>query len=165
MEAAEPLAIELPGGAVLVWEPASLGEPDSSPAWRIEGELDWGRFESLRVVSVALGEESLVLAALRPTGSPGHDTDAVAAARQRAGEPVEAAQEALLSLEYDGEGSLRRLGIELWAGEGGPLRVAADASGAAEVAELDLGRRESTPLVVRVDGRHGPGAHDLVTRA
>lgn len=167
MAATEALAIELPGGVELTWEIDAPGEPASghAPAWRLDGELDWSQFESLRVISLAIGDDTLALTALRPAGSEGHDTDAVAAARLRPEEPVEVADEALFSLEYDSEGSLRRIGIELWTGEGGPLRIAADRSGAAEVGELDGGRRESTPLVARLDGRDGPGVHDLVTRA
>jgi hypothetical protein len=165
MTDAEQLSVELPGDVQLAWAVDALRELEAGPPWHLDGELDWDRFESLRVVSAALGEEAIVLAALRPTGEEGHDADAVVAARLLPGAAVETAADALLSLEYDADGALRRLGVELWGEQGAPLRVAADRTASASITEDSGRRRESTPLTVRVDGREGPGVHDLVTRA
>jgi hypothetical protein len=165
MTDAEQLSVELPGDLRLAWAVDALCEPETGSPWHLEGELDWNRFESLRVVSAALGEEVIVLAALRPAGEDGHDADAIVAARLLPEAAVETAADALLSLEYDSDGALRRLGVELWGEHGAPLRVAADRTASASVSEESGRRRESTPLTVRVDGREGPGVHDLVTRA
>jgi hypothetical protein len=163
----ETISVELGGEVRLVWDLgllAQAGTGDQSP-WRLEGELDWGRFESLRVVSAALGDEKIVLAAVRPVGAEGHDEDGVIAARLLPDADVETAADALLSLEYDGAGALRRIGMELWRGDGAPLRVAADRTAEPATATEEGLQRESTPLRVRVDGREGAGVHDLVTRA
>jgi hypothetical protein len=169
MPRTEAIEIELPSGLIVAWHQASPQAPGEEPDahWGLRDGVDWDAFESLQVISGAFGQDAVLVASLHPRRSPGHDADVIGAVRVRGGDDpgTEQADETLLSLEYDGAGELRRVGIELWMAEGPPLRVAADRSGArATHDEGDGSLRESTPLAVRSEGQSGAGRHDLVRR-
>jgi hypothetical protein len=162
MSFVEAVTLEPQAGTRIVCD--SGGEPGSAPEWHLEGELDWTRYEALRVICGRLDGEVLLIASLRPAGGEGHDRDALAAARRGREGAIEHYDGVLLSLEYDEEDSLRRLGAELWAA-GTPLRIAADRAGAPDVARAGGLTRARTALELRADGRTGSGAYELVTRA
>lgn len=158
----EATGVELPGGVSVHWEPSESGVP----AWHLNGDVDWDVYQSLQVISAGIEGDTLMLAALRPSGAEGHDSDLVAVGFTRAGDEEQAVVEnALLSVEHGPDGGTRRLGIELWLGDGTSLRVAANRESEGDVAEDGGARRQSTPLSVRLEGREGHGVHDLVTRA
>lgn len=160
--AGEALRIEWDESALAALDPRGA---NGDPAWRLGGELDWDEVEALRVVSGRLGDGRLIaLAAVRPSGGPGHGAEVVACAL---GEPgsLEAVTEALLSTEYGPDGMPRRIGLELQAGEDAiPERVAGDAvetrverSGAVE--------RTSVALELRAGGTSGAGTIDVLRAA
>jgi hypothetical protein len=152
-------------GARIEWEPGALralADGSTEPAWRLADEPDWEALESLRVVSAAFEDGRLLaVAAARPVGADGHD-----AAEPRGilvdagGEAVELA-EALLSTEYDADGTPTRIGLEIYPRPGAiPLRVAADREGPARV---DDGA-ETTAMSFRMDGARGSGVFERVSR-
>jgi hypothetical protein len=158
----EGAGVELPGGVSLRWEAGDSGVP----AWHLDGDVDWKAYKSLQVISAGIEGDTLTLAALRPAEAEGHDADLLAVGFTRAEDDEPAAVDnALLSVERGPDGSMRRIGIELWLGDGTALRVAGNRE--SEGSEVEEGgvRRESTPLSVRLEGREGSGVHDLVTPA
>jgi hypothetical protein len=168
---AEPEAISVefasPSGERLRfdWPLARLEALDGSetdPVWELSGELDWDQIELLRVFSGRLGEgRTVVLAAIRPAGADGHGDDAVAGVLVSDGEPKTLA-ETLLSTEYAPDGSVRRVGLELYPEDQGlPLRVAGDATGVEELAE-GATTRKRVALELR-SGAEGSGILDIVT--
>jgi hypothetical protein len=158
----EGTGVEFPGGLTLHWEASESG----APTWHLHGEIDWSAYESLQVVSAAVEGDTLALAALRPAGAKGHDADLLAAGFTRAGEEEPAGiEQALMSVEHGPDGSMRRIGVELWLGGGVGLRIAADRGSESEISAESGVRRESTPLRVRMDGREGEGVHDLLSAA
>ena len=78
---------------------------------------------------------------------------------------AEGAEEALLSTEYDPDGAVRRIGIELWLQSGAGKRVAADRTGNVATGAAGELRRAVTPLAIRVDGERGRGLHELIAPA
>ena len=176
--AAEPGAIvlEAPPGEWplrLVWDPTFTPDHASDPAgdgarspWRADPELDWERAEALLLVS-ALFEDgrALALGSVRPRGARGHDHDQVLHRLESSGGPV-AVTEALPSIEYDADGHLRRIGVELWIDPSSPpLRVAADRRGEVDVEVEGNGvRREVVAMSFRLDGSIGAGACELLRR-
>jgi hypothetical protein len=165
MDTAEALAIELPGGARLEWDLAVLRAGKVESAWRLGATVDWTGVDCLRILTVAAGESAVALAALRPSGAEGHDAETVAAGYLHSDDNVQIAGEALLSTEYDPTGAARRVGVELWAGSGMPLRIAADRTGEATHSDADGIRRETTPLSARFDGAEGPGLFEVLRPA
>lgn len=156
---ADDLAIEWSVDALM--RAADAADPAAPPVWELTGDLDWGEVDSLRLVSAAVGEMALAVVAARPAGAAGHGSDAVAAALRVPGDAT-GAEEALLSAEYDSDGALRRLGLELWLESGIGKRIAADRSGETVASDLGALRRTATPLAVRLDGESGSGLHELV---
>jgi hypothetical protein len=157
---------------VFGWNAAELAalDPDPSarqPPWRLTGDLDWDEIELVRVVSAHLDDGRLLaIAALRPTGSGGHGEEVIAGALGDLGadefDPIE---ETLLSVEYDGAGDPRRVGLELYRAEGGiPLRAAGDAVAVAHSHEGQL-ERVSASLRMRLAGVGGTGLLDVVRPA
>ena len=172
MASAEPPSFALEPGkggrAVrLTWSREALelaGVPgaDEIPSpWSVEGEVDWDEAEELRLVS-ALFEDGreLAIAAIRPRGATGHDTESLGAHLVDKDEPVEV-REVLLSTEYDAGGLPRRLGLELWVDpEGSPLRVAADREGEVEMSGEGI-RRQTARMGFRVAGTAGSGLYEV----
>jgi hypothetical protein len=162
------MALELGGGeaARLRWAPRPAedanGAAPPSP-WELEAEPDWGRLDSIRLVS-ALFEDggALGLAALRPRGARDHGEDVVAARLVDGEGESTAPSEALVSVEYDAAGTPRRLGLELWTDpDSSPLRVAADRAGEAG----PDGGRESVAMRFRLDGVDGVGLYEVLRAA
>lgn len=167
---AERVSLELDGGGTVEWDLASLlraadaADAAAEPAWELAGEPDWERLEWLRVISASFGETGLAMVVSRPAGAATPDSDAVTVVYLAPTGP-EAADEAFVSTEYDSEGRVRRIGVELWPQIGGARRIAADRSGDPVVAEAGGIRRETTPMAFRLDGERGSGLHELVRRA
>jgi hypothetical protein len=170
MSVGESLRFELGEGLAVEWRldrlmrAADAADPAADPAWELHGEPDWARFESLRLVVGAAGESALALAVARPTGAADHGSDGIAVALIGP-DGTDTADDALLSTEYDPDGRVRRLGVEVWLEGGAGMRVAADRAGEAATT-IDRGlSREATPLSVRFDGERGGGVHELIRPA
>jgi hypothetical protein len=174
MTSAEEIAVALDGGdgngnLRVEWDPDRLRALDGGPAdegWRLEGEIDWSRTGSLRVVSAAFEDGALLaLAALRPAGAAGHDAETVRAVLVEVdGGPAEL-ERALISTEYDGAGNVARIGLELYPdAEEPPLRVSAERRDKTSAATRQAGR-ESTRLSFRMEGKPGAGVLDVLTTA
>lgn len=167
---ADGVRFDLGGGVAVEWEldalmrAADAADPEADPAWRLSGEPNWDELESLRLISGAVGETALAVAVARPAGAGDHGGDGVAIALVGP-EGTDSADEALLSTEYDAEGRMRRLGIEVWLEGGAGKRIAADRSGEPVAGSADGVGREATPLAIRFDGERGSGLHELIRPA
>lgn len=166
------LEFETPDGERLYfeWNPESLenleaGTSDKTP-WQLDGQIDWDELELMRVLSGRFDDERLLgVAALRPAGAKGHGDELVVSALVGTDGQVEPVTETLLSVEYDGEGNPRRVGLELYRGEGSiPLRVAADATSNERVPDGAL-VRTTAELSLRLAGTAGHGRLDIVQPA
>ena len=164
---ADRVRLEPLTGIVVEWDldvlmrSADAADPSAPPTWELHGEPDWGRLESLRLVGASVGETALAVALARPVGVGAHGEDGVALVLSGP-EGADEAHEALVSTEYDPEGRVRRLGLEVWLAGGAGKRIAADRAGNAVTGDADGLRREVTPLVVRLDGESGTGLHELL---
>ncbi len=156
-------------GATLEWEPADLvrgaerADPAGPAAWALAGACDWTSIESLRVISAAFGDTAIAIAIARPAGADA-SADQVAGMRLAPGGP-EGVDEALISTEYDSNGAVRRIGVELWPESGVVRRLAADRAGEPATTAADGLRREATPMAFRLDGEPGTGLHELLRPA
>ena len=138
---------------------AQAGVGQTRPTWRLERDPDWEGFSALRVISASFDDGAVLgVAALRPRGSAGHDTDAVAAVLVSPEGEVALPHEALLSTEYGPDGKARRLGLELYEDPTGPpLRGVAD-----RVADArPSAGGEQTALRLRMEGTSGRGVHEV----
>jgi hypothetical protein len=130
----------LPDGAVA----RAVGSRDDGPElFTLQGDMTGGaagfplpesRFDSLRLLAAWVpGGGAVALATTRPVGVKGHDRDAISAAV--CGEDATLhIFDPRLSSTYNGDGSLRRAGAEMWLGESEegdlfPRRVAGEVSG------------------------------------
>ncbi len=164
------IALSPADGLRVVWDRdavTALGRSEAADAspWRLEGSLAPG-FEALRVVSAATGDgHLLLLCAARPNGAEHHDQDHVAAVLvDPAGEP-ESISEPLVSTEYAADGTVRRLGLELYKeGDDYPVRGAGDATDSTAT-EDDGERRQRSELAFRLDGGAGHALHEIVRPA
>jgi len=158
------LEFETPAGERLyfAWEPADA----AAPTWRLDGQLDWDEIELIRVLSGRFEDGRLLgLAAVRPARAEGHGDELVVSAVMTDAGEVEPIDETLLSVEYDREGVPRRVGLELYRGEGSiPLRVAGDATQAERSRDGAL-ERTSTDLTLRLTGSGGTGRLDVLRPA
>jgi hypothetical protein len=152
------------------WDPERLakldGELGPQTPWLLDGELDWDEIEMIRVLSARFDDgRFLGVVALRPEGAEGHGEEVVAAAMVNSEGSVEPISETLLSIEYDGGGTPRRAGLELYRSEGSiPLRVAGDAGTIDRTTDAGL-ERQSAALRMRLAGSGGVGRLDIVRRA
>ena len=141
--------------------------PDLSVSWETEGwslegslEPDWS---ALRVLTGQLSDGARVLlAAARPSGARAHDEEIVRAVVLRPSGETEEIAEILLSTEYAADGSVRRVGMELYPeGEDYPHRAAADTREARRAAEG--GRRtEVAEMELRMNGVVGRATHEIL---
>jgi hypothetical protein len=118
----------------VIWDLSALaagGGVEERP-FHLSAELDPRRWGLARVLSGALADGRLLaIAALRPAGAAGHGEEVIGGASIRGGEPTRL-DEVLLSVEYDGEGEVRRVGLELYERPDSlPLRIAGDRRGGA----------------------------------
>jgi hypothetical protein len=164
------IALAPADGLEVVWDPAAVaalagdGGADAEP-WRLEGSLAPG-FAALRVISGATPEGSLVLVcAARPQGAEHHDEDLVAAVVVDPDGESQAISEPLVSTEYAADGSVRRLGLELYKeGDDYPVRGAGDTTSSSS-SEADGERRERAELAFRLDGATGRALYETVRPA
>jgi hypothetical protein len=162
MEHTEPLSVELGarlGEPVRIeWDPGALHEA-AAASWRLSGELDAERVAELRVLSAVFEDGSLLgVASLRPSGASGHDADEMSAIIARPEGEAARTSDVRISIEYDGDGEPRRLGLELYADpDAPPLRVAADRSEDA----VQPAQSGAVPMTFRLDGTPGAGAYEL----
>lgn len=170
----EAIAVELavPGGDRLsvAWDAVELAElrPGLTPEgrlWSLNGELDWERVESLRVLSGRpAADRWIAVAALRPAGAAGH-AEEVRAGMTGVGGEAEALRQVLFSTEYGAGGLPRRIGLELLTATSElPLRVAGDARDASASAEDGLAR-ERLGLDLRMGDASGPGVLEVLRRS
>jgi hypothetical protein len=123
------LELDGDGPAVEIDLDALAAGDAAAEAIKLGGELDPSRWGLARTLA-------------------GHGEEAVAAVLVRGGEPT-LVDEALLSVEYDGAGAARRVGLEIYeALDSLPLRIAGDRVGA---------EGDRTTLAMRVDGVAGRG--------
>ena len=156
------------GGPVVEWElPALLrsadaADPKAGPSWQA-GEIPWDGLESVRVIEASFDDLALAAVVVRPAGATNHHEDRIAVALVREAGPEEIS-EALLSTEYDPDGGVRRIGIELWpeAAGVGAQRLAADRTGDPASSTVDGASRDATPMTFRLDGKQGSGLHELL---
>jgi hypothetical protein len=163
---AEELRLTPAAGLAVTWDlaaVAALAKPGAGegPVWRLEGELA-PRFSVLRVVSGATRDGALlVLCAARPGEAEHHDEELVAASVVPPDGEPQAIEEALVSTEYGADGSIRRLGLELYKeNDDYPVRGAGDARSRAgnaggegpDLAELEF----------RLDGSAGAARYEIL---
>ena len=155
----ELVRIEWQAEGVERLDPAAPAEP-----WTLSGELDWDEVAAVRVFTGRLEDGGVAIAAIRPAGAAGHGEEAIAGVLVGDG-GVEDLEEVLLSTEQNGEGAVRRVGLELYRAEAMmPLRIAGDATGQASDDRGGL-RLESTRFELRAAGAAGAGRLDVLTRA
>lgn len=165
------LEFETPEGERLYfeWNPESLAHLDADPsgatAWQLDGNLDWDEIDLIRVLTARFEDGRLLgLAALRPAGAQGHGQEAVVSVLVDGEGQASGVDETLLSVEYDRAGLPRRVGLELYRGEGSiPLRVAGDVTDGTRMSEGSL-ERTSASLELRLTGAGGRGRLDLLRR-
>jgi hypothetical protein len=164
------IALNPAEGLRVVWDPSAVaalarGEGAGGPSWRLEGSLA-PRFESVRVVSGATDAGGLLLlCAVRPRGAQHHDEDLIAAVVVDPAGESKQISEPLVSTEYAADGSVRRLGLELYSdGDDYPVRGAGDAAGFTST-EADGERRERAELALRLDGEAGRALYEIVRPA
>lgn len=163
MPGAEELSLSPAPGLRVSWGAAGIAalatlpsDDAAFPTPQIDGALEPG--QELRLIALAVADgPQVTVAALRPADARGHDEDLVAALVRDSAGATEDVEEALISTEYAADGSVRRIGLELYTpGEQYPLRIGADA---ARVGSERQGERrvERVALKASVGGRTGGG--------
>jgi hypothetical protein len=130
------------------------------------GEPDWDRIDSTRSLAAWLDDGSgVVLNAIRPAGTPGHEPEATWAALLGAAGSLRV-DEPRLSTTYDEAGHQRRAALELWVGEDDayPRRATGEVVCGSTV-ELGELRLDCAFLRWRMDGRCGAGRYDVLRHA
>ena len=164
---ADELALAPAEGIRVIWDRAAVaayaaGEGEPDPAWRLDGSLTPG-FSALRVVSGATADGSvLLLAAARPAAAASHDEEQVAALVAGPDAGAEPIEEALVSTEYAADGSIRRIGLELYKpGDDYPMRGAGDAV-RTSLAGTGAERHDISVLDFRLGGSRGVALYEIV---
>lgn len=164
------LKLEIGTDLIVHWDEEALealadasGEPADRP-WHLHGAPS-SDSSALRVLSARLDNGSLLLiAALRPSDADGHDAERPSGLMFD-GEGLRETHEVLLSTEYDGHGSPRRISLEIYPEEDSyPVRAAGDAV-AVSTEESDGWRRESARLDFRLDGQAGIASYEIWHRS
>jgi hypothetical protein len=131
--------------------------------WSLSGELDWDKVAAVRVFSGSVEDGGLAIAAIRPANAAGHGQEAIAGVLVN-DDGVERLDEILLSTELDGEGAVRRIGLELYRADSSiPLRIAGDATGS-EATQDGAVTRTSTAFELRAAGATGTGRLEILSR-
>lgn len=138
-------------------------QPDVKPPWTLAGELDWDEVEGLRIVSARLDAERLLaVGALRPKDAEGHGDEVVVGAIGDS-EHFEQLDEALISTEYGPDGSVRRIGLELYRdADGMPIRVAGDVIASSSNRHGSV-RRDTAAFELRSAGDEGIAVLDVLS--
>ena len=159
----EPLRIEWDREALATLAP---GPDDAGTVWRLAGELDWDEVDALRVISGRLADSrTLAIAAIRPAGASGHGEEATAGAIDGP-DGLEALEEVLLSTELTDDGTIRRIGLELYRdGDDLPLRVAGDTAESSANREGELMRRRAVCDLRVGDSRGGVAIVEVLSRS
>ncbi|HYH60603.1 MAG TPA: hypothetical protein VD766_01935 [Solirubrobacterales bacterium] len=160
---ADEIALEL-GGVRVRWDAGAVAaypSADPKPAWALEGSLTPAH-SALRVLSGATSDGSiLLLAAARPAAADAHDAELIGAVVVEGGNAV-AMDEVLLSTEYAGDGTIRRITLELYReGDDYPIRGAGDAKSTG-TEEREGHHTESATLHFRLDGSEGAALYEIV---
>lgn len=164
---ADELTLEIAQGIRLGWDSGAVAAltreaPPQRRVWRADRALA-PRYDMLRVLSGALADGGLVLvAAARPAAAEGHDADAIAALVVDPDGRPQAIDEVLLSTQYDRDGAVRRVGLELYPPDADfPLRAAGDSE---RTGAYDEGqdRTDWAALALRFDGRSGTALFEVV---
>jgi hypothetical protein len=139
---------------------AALGQ--RGRAW---GDPDWERIELARSVGAWTDAASAALTAVRPAGASNHAEEATWAAYWEPERTVPI-EDGRLSTTYDGEGRMRRAGLELWPAEEDSWARRA----VGEVlcgSSLDLGalRLDCAFFRWHLEGKPGVGRYDILRRA
>jgi hypothetical protein len=159
--------IYLAPGLQVAWDDldairSDLGSDESPPLWRLQGDLS-ASHAAVRVLTGATRKGALLLlAGARPEGAGGHDAESPQAVIvSRSGE-VEKIEEALLSTQYAADGTIERIGLELYGEEEDyPVRGAGDATSTSAADEGPI-RRERALLEFRLDGEAGTAILDIL---
>lgn len=172
---AKPVELGLDAGAAL-W--ASLLDLDATiriggserrarcrgVRWRLAGAADQTAW--VRTLWAALDDGRTVLAAaLRPDGVPGHGAEPTAAALLEDGGDASPVTEPFLSTEYDRAGVHSRATLELWSGdpEQPPRRGGGERLRGGTVATARV-RLDAACFGWRFEGAAGPGAYEIASR-
>jgi len=163
---AERFAVELEPGLRVTWDldevRAGLGEVEGPAIWKIEGALGAG-CAALRVLTGMSSKGTILLiAAARPAEADGHDSEEPQAVLIDASGAVTRIEEALVSTQYAGDGSIDRLGLELYReGDDYPMRGAGDVESTARSGRGDHTHEEAR-LAFRLDGESGTAVYEIV---
>ncbi|MEJ7875082.1 MAG: hypothetical protein WKF62_00365 [Solirubrobacterales bacterium] len=163
---AERLALELEPGLRVTWDVdevrAGLNGGDAPTLWKMEGALS-DRHVALRVLTGMSAKGTILLiAAVRPAGADGHDTEDLQAVLIDGTGDVTRIEEALVSTQYAGDGSIGRLGLELYrAGDDYPMRGAGDVEASTRTS-LGEHTREEARLAFRLDGEPGTALYEIL---
>lgn len=157
----------------VVWDVAALAaltpaDAEAAPKvpWKLAGDHpDWERWESLRVLSAAFEDASmLAFAALRPRNAGGHDEDVLRAVLVRDG-AESSFEDVLVSTQFDATGRLGRVNVEAYAGpDAVPLRASGDVV-SRRSGQIGAGPLEVNVLEMRMDGHRGPATVDVLRPA
>ena len=163
---AERFAVELEPGLRVTWDldevRAGLGEVEGPAIWKIEGTLGPG-YAALRVLTGMSSKGTILLiAAARPAEADGHDSEEPQAVLIDASGDVTRIEEALVSTQYAGDGSIGRLGLELYrAGDDYPMRGAGDVEASRRTSQGEHTREEAR-LAFRLDGEPGTALYEIL---
>ena len=165
---AEQISIELEPGLRIAWRledvRRGLSGGDPPALWSIDSGLG-SRHSALRVLTAVTAPGTmLLLTALRPDGAGGHDVESPRAALIDGSGELTEVEEALVSTQYAADGTIARLGLELYReGEDFPLRGAGDA---VESVSTDRGeyRHHEARLDFRLDGESGNAVYEILER-
>ena len=161
----DPATLEPAPGLRVVWDDVAEARSKAAAgeaSWRLQGELGESH-SALRVLTAAPRKGGLLLlAAARPSGAAGHDSENPQAILVAHSGDVKVIEEALMSTQYSAGGDLERVGLELY-GEGDdyPVRGAGDATRLAATDDGAL-RHEQAWLDFRLDGEHGVAILDIL---
>lgn len=160
-------AVELAPGLQVAWDDldsirAQLGSDPPAAPWRLEGELGAGH-TALRVLTGATRKGALLLlAGARPADADGHDAESPQALIVPRSGDAAVIDEALLSTQYSANGTIERVGLELYAEDDDyPVRGAGDALSATASDQGAL-RHEQAVLDFRLDGEPGTAILDVI---
>ena len=163
---AERIAIEAAPDLRITWDldevRAGLGADEAPALWSLDGTLG-ARHAALRVLTGMTAEGTIVLmAAARPADADGHDSEEPKAVLIDPSGDVTRIEEALVSTQYAGDGSIDRVGLELYrTGDDYPMRGAGDAESTAKDTHGDHSR-ERARLALRLDGESGTALYEIL---
>lgn len=159
----ERISIEFGESLAVEWDLDAVRglSQDGKAPWQVRGSLE-GRFSALRVLTglVANGP-ALLLAGARPNGSAGHDSEQPRALLADGRGAVTEFDEALVSTQYGADGSIARVGLELYKpGDDYPVRGAGDVVSLVRNPDAEP-PTEGAWLDFRLDGDRGIAFYEI----